>query len=103
MEPEILAFRGALIEEQGATFAVVEVAPDVLRAGNRRITEERARYASIFRDVPVVLAAREATGRTLYSGRPDIVRFLSSAGWARIPWKRYRARKQDHDPFREWA
>jgi hypothetical protein len=100
---EILDFRGALIREQGVTFAVVEVAPDVLHGGEPRVSEERARYARVFHDVPIVLAAREPDKRALYSGRPDIVRYLSSTGWMRIPWKRYRAKKKDRNPFRDWA
>jgi hypothetical protein len=101
--PEIVEFRGALIREQEVTFAVVEVALEVLRGGDRRIADERSRFAAIFRDVPIILAARGADQRALYSGRPDVVRFLSSTGWARIPWKRYRARKKDRNPFRDWA
>ncbi len=103
MASETIEFRGALIREQGITFAVVEVDPAVLRGGDRRLTEARARYAPIFKGVPIVLAARGSDKRALYSGRPDIVRFLASTGWARIPWKRYRARKKDRNPFRDWA
>ncbi len=100
---EIFEFRGALIKEQGITFAVVEVDPAVLTGGDRRLTEERARYAPIFKEVPIVLAARGPDKRARYSGRPDIVRFLASTGWTRIPWKRYRARRKDRNPFRDWA
>lgn len=100
---ESFEFRGALIREQGVTFAVVEVSPEVLRGGDRRVAEERARYQPVFKDVPIILAARGPDRRALFSGRPDIVRFLSSTGWSRIPWKRYRARKKDRNPFRDWA
>ena len=103
MAGESFDFRGALIKEQGVTFAVVEVSPEVLRGGDRRITDERSRFAPIFKDTPVILAARASDGRAIYSGRPDIVRFLASTGWDRIPWKRYRARKKDRNPFRDWA
>ncbi|MFW5688829.1 MAG: hypothetical protein ACOC1U_04580, partial [Spirochaetota bacterium] len=96
-------FRGALIREQGVTFAVVEVSPEVLRGGDRRVAEERARFQPVFKDVPIILAARNPDKRALYSGRPDIVKFLASTGWNRIPWKRYRARKKDRNPFRDWA
>jgi hypothetical protein len=103
MAGESFEFRGALIKEAGVTFAVVEVSPSVLSGGDRRVSEERQRYAPIFRDVPVVLAAKGADGRARYSGRPDIVRFLASTGWSRIPWKRYKARKKDRNPFRDWG
>ncbi|MFW5738115.1 MAG: hypothetical protein ACOCYX_04325 [Spirochaetota bacterium] len=100
---ESFEFRGALIREQGVTFAVVEVSPEVLRGGDRRVAEERARFQPVFKDVPIILAARNPDKRALYSGRPDIVKFLASTGWNRIPWKRYRARKKDRNPFRDWA
>lgn len=103
MARESFEFRGALIREQEVTFAVVEVSPEVLRGGDQRIATERARFEPIFKGVPIVLAARGPDRRALYTGRPDIVRFLSSRGWARIPWKRYRARKKDRNPFRDWA
>lgn len=96
-------FRGALIREQGITFAVVEVSADVILGGERMIAEERERYRPIFKDAPIVLAGKGPDGRARFSGRPDIVRFLSSTGWARIPWKRYKARKKDRNPFRDWA
>jgi len=101
MPSESFDFRGALIKEQGVTFAVVEVTIDVLSGGDRRVSDERARFAPIFKDV--VLAARRPDGRAVYSGRPDVVRFLTTTGWNRIPWKRYRARKKDRNPFRDWA
>ncbi len=103
MASESFDFRGALIKEQGVTFAVVEVTIDVLSGGDRRLAEERARFTPIFKDVPIVLAARRPDGRAVFSGRPDVVRFLTTTGWNRIPWKRYRARKKDRNPFRDWA
>jgi hypothetical protein len=103
MAGESFDFRGALIKEQGVTFAVVEVPLEVIQGGDRRITEARSRFQPIFKNVPIVLAARGPDKRARYSGRPDIVRFLASTGWSRIPWKRYRARKKDRSPFRDWA
>lgn len=103
MADDSFEFRGALVKEQGVTFAVVEVAPSVLSAGQDRITREKERYRAVFKDVPIVLAARGPDRRARFFGRPDIVTFLTSAGWSRIPWKRYRARKKDRNPFRDWA
>lgn len=103
MEEERIDFRGALINEQGITFAVVEVEPGLLDAGEDAIKAERTRYEPIFRNKPIILASRGTDGRARYSGRPDIVRFLVSSGWSRIPWKRYRARRKDRNPFREWG
>jgi len=100
---EILGFRGALIREQNITFAVVEVDERILRSGDEAVSRERDRYVPVFKDVPIVLAARGADGRARFLGRPDIVRFLVRAGWSRIPWKKYRAKKKDKNPFRDWA
>lgn len=100
---ESFVFRGALIKEQGVSFAVVEVSPSVIQGGERIVAEERERYRPVFKDVPIILAARGGDGRARYSGRQDIVRFLSGTGWARIPWKKYKARKKDRNPFRDWA
>lgn len=103
MDEERIDFRGALINEQGITFAVVEVEPSVLDGGDDAIRAARERYQPVFKDKPIILAARGADRRARYSGRPDIVRFLVASGWSRIPWKRYRAKKKDRNPFREWG
>lgn len=103
MKREVVDFRGALIREQGLTFAVVEVSPAVLDGGTEAIKSERERYQPVFRDVPIILAARGADRRVRFQGRQDIVQFLMTAGWSRIPWKRYQARKKDKNPFRDWA
>ncbi len=100
---ETFEFRGALIKEQGVSFAVVEVSHAVLTGGERSIATERERFEPVFKNVPIVLAARGPDGRARYSGRPDIVKFLTATGWTRIPWKRYKARKKDRNPFRDWA
>lgn len=102
MARELLSFRGALIREQGITFAVVEVDPDVLSKGDASIKEERSRFQPVFKDVPIILAARTADRRAHYAGRPDIVRYLLSCEWQRIPWRKYKAKRKDPDPFRDW-
>ncbi len=98
-----IKFRGALIKEQNLTFAVVEVSPSILDAGEPAVRKERERYEPVFRDIPIVLAARGADKRVRFLGRSDLVRYLMKAGWSRIPWKRYQARKKDKNPFRDWA
>ncbi len=103
MASESIDFRGALIREGNVTFAVVEVPASLLDAGQRAVQVEREKYAQVFKKVPIVLAARDAQRRARFLGRQDIVRFLIQAGWGRIPWKRYRARKKDKNPFKEWA
>lgn len=100
---ETLGFRGALIREQNITFAVVEVGEAILRSGDDGVKKERERYRPVFKDVPIVLAAKGPDGRARFVGRTDLVRFLVRAGWSRIPWKKYKAKKKDRNPFRDWA
>lgn len=42
-----------------------------------------------FGAVPIVLMAQDASGTPAYYGRKDIVRFLSSVPFQRIPWREY--------------
>jgi hypothetical protein len=100
---ESFSFRGALVREQNVVFAVVEVAPSVMDGGEVWVKAEREKYRPIFPEVPIIFASKLRDGRARYMGRPDIVRFLVSAGWSRIPWKQYKARKKDRNPFRDWA
>jgi hypothetical protein len=79
---------GAIIREQGVTFAVVAVKHHVVQ---NRSEAERAivAYAPIFK-APVVLMAQDGRGVPTYFGRKDLSRFLASIPMAAIPWKNYR-------------
>ncbi|MBL7723061.1 MAG: hypothetical protein JNK27_02885 [Chitinophagaceae bacterium] len=83
-----MQFEGAVIKEQGVTFAIVIVKPHVL---NNSIQAQNARssFSGIFPGVPIILMAQDSSGRATYQGRPDIVRFLTHVSPSRIPWKRY--------------
>ncbi len=79
--------QGAVIREQGQTFAVVIVKPHVV--DNR--SEAAATIASftpVF-GVPVVLMAQDSRGCPTYYGRPDIARFMSGVPLHAIPWREY--------------
>lgn len=84
----MMKFDGALIKEQGITFAVVVVKPHVLNnstdANNARVS-----FSRYFPAVPIVLMAQDSRGVPTYQGRTDIVRFLSNVHPSRIPWKTY--------------
>lgn len=81
-------FDGALLKEQGVTFAIVVVKPLVL---NSTIECDNARrsFTTVFPGVPIILMAQNSRGVPTYQGRTDIVRFLSKVSPSRIPWKRY--------------
>lgn len=83
-----MQFDGALIKEQGISFAIVVVKPSVLETSSR--TEEtRQGFSGYFPGVPIVLMAQNSRGIPTYSGRKDIVNFLTSINPSRIPFKRY--------------
>jgi hypothetical protein len=82
-----MQIQGAVIKEQGQTFAVVVVKPHVVgnhSEANKTITE----LTPVFR-VPVVLMAQDGHGRPTYFGRRDIAQFLSHVPLGAIPWKQY--------------
>lgn len=80
-------FDGALIKEQGVTFAIALVKPSVLTSSQREST--RNGFASVFGDIPIILAAQDSSGRFQYNGRKDIVSFLANLHPSQIPWKTY--------------
>ncbi len=82
-----MSFDGALIKEQGVTFAIVVVKPFVLSSANKEST--RKIFSQYFGNVPVILMAQNSKGIPTYDGRKDIVRFLCNVHPSMIPWKRY--------------
>lgn len=83
-----MKFQGALVKEQGLTFAIVIVKPYVLnRAGERE--RLRRSFAPVFGGVPTVLMAQDSRGIPTYHGRHDIVDFLASVPMESIPWQEY--------------
>ena len=83
-----MQFEGAVIREQGQTFAIVVVKSHVL---NNSIESDDARrnFRSIFPSMPIVLMAQDSRGMPTYQGRPDIVKFLANVSISSIPWKKY--------------
>lgn len=83
-----MQFEGAVIKEQGVTFAIVIVKPQVL---NSTVSSDqfRSSFQGVFPGVPIVLMAQDHRGTPTYQGRRDIVQFLSNIHPSQIPWKRY--------------
>lgn len=79
--------QGAVIREQGQTFAVVIVKPCVVQ--NRSEAASAINGFMPAFGVPVVLMAQDSRGRPTYYGRPDIAKFMSSVPIHRIPWREY--------------
>jgi hypothetical protein len=78
---------GAVIKEQGQTFAIVVVKPYVLNSSEK--DEARSAYSNYFPGMPIILMAQNTNGVPTYYGRPDIVRFLAKIHISQIPWKHY--------------
>lgn len=82
-----MQFDGAVIKEQGVTFAIVIVKPHILNSSERE--DVRNSFRSVFPGVPIILMAQDSRGTPTYHGRKDIVNFLANVHPSRIPWKRY--------------
>lgn len=79
--------QGAVIREQGQTFAVVIVKPHVVQ--NRTAAADAIQSFTPVFGVPVVLMAQDGRGRPTFYGRQDIARFLSGVPLSAIPWREY--------------
>jgi hypothetical protein len=87
-----MKFQGAVIKEQGSTFAVVIVKKHDLNnhtEANRLIGSFQQ---GVFGQIPVVLMAQDNRGIPTYFGRKDIAKFLSRVSIRAIPWKQYTLR-----------
>ncbi|WP_459404553.1 hypothetical protein [Rhizobium sp. CAU 1783] len=82
-----MRIQGAVIREQGQTFAVVVVKPYVVQNHTEAASAVES-FRPVF-GVPVVLMAQDSRGRATYFGRPDIAKFMSSVPIHRIPWREY--------------
>jgi hypothetical protein len=83
-----MRFQGAVVREQGVTFAIVVVKPHVLNnAAEARDTA--ASFYSVFPGMPIILMAQDSRGVPQYYGRHDIVDFLASIHYSQIPWREY--------------
>ncbi len=81
-----MTFDGAVIREQGVTFAIAMVKRHVIRSSDRdNVQRGLVRY---FPGMPIVLMAED--GSETY-GRRDIVQFLEHVHPSQIPWRRYSA------------
>jgi hypothetical protein len=86
-----MQFEGAVVTEQGVTFAIVVVKRPVVDSSTEAGKAIRF-YQKYFPGLPVVLMAQDPRGTPTYrGGRRDIVKFLASIDFRRIPWKRYTA------------
>ena len=82
-----MRIQGAVIREQGQTFAVIVVRPHVVQSSTAAADAIR-NFTPVF-GVPVVLMAQDGRGRPTFYGRPDIAKFMASVPLHAIPWREY--------------
>jgi hypothetical protein len=83
-----MKIQGAVIKEQGVTFAILIVKSHVLTSHSDR-EKMQVSGQTFFPGVPIVLMAQDGRGIPKYWGRKDIVNFLASVHPSQIPWKKY--------------
>lgn len=83
-----MRFQGAVIKEQGVTFAIVVVKRHVL---NTKSESDKAieAFQPVFPGLPIVLMAQDSRGTPAYYGRDDIARFMAKVPLSSVPWKEY--------------
>ncbi len=83
-----MKFQGAVIKEQGVTFAIVVVKKYVVDS-----VHESEKTVNVFMPrflgMPVILMAQDSCSRAIYRGRNDIVKFLANLHPSQIPWREY--------------
>lgn len=82
-----MQIEGAVIREQGVTFAVVVVKPHIVQ--NEHSAQQTIAGLIPTFHMPVVLMAQSSDGRPTYYGRKDIAQFMANVPLEAIPWRHY--------------
>ena len=83
-----MRIQGAVIREQGVTFAIAVVKQQVV--SNRFEADSTLQsLQQVFQGMPIVLMAQDVRGRPTWYGRKDIARFMSNVPLSSIPWREY--------------
>jgi hypothetical protein len=83
-----MRFQGAVIREQGVTFAIVVVRPHVL-SNPFEADPTISALGTAFPGIPVILMAQDYSGTPTYYRRRDLSEFLASVPLESIPWSEY--------------
>lgn len=83
-----MKLQGAVVKEQGVTFAVALVKVSAMQT-IKSASSARDSLQSYFPGLPLILASQDSRGRFTYHGRKDIVAFLAKIDAYRLPWKEY--------------
>lgn len=80
---------GAVLSEQGITFALATVPFALLKDPAQAIDLLAGLREHVFPGLPVVLMTREWSGKPHYYGDPDCERVMQNIHVSRIAWSRY--------------
>jgi hypothetical protein len=83
-----MKLQGAVIIEQGVTFAIVVVKQSVTNYTSK-IIKTRQQLQPFFPNMPIILMSQDSAGTPHYYGRRDIVEFLKTVRLDQIPWKEF--------------
>ena len=83
-----MQFEGAVIREQGVTFAVVIVKDYIVHDRSQAESAIRS-FQPVFPGMPVVLMGQNSREVPTYFGRQDIAGFMANVPLSSVPWKRY--------------
>lgn len=83
-----MTFQGSVVKEQGITFGIVIVKSHVLNSDSEK-QNSIAFGNRAFGRMPIILMAQNSNGIPTYFGKRDIIDFLASVDFRRIPWKEY--------------
>lgn len=83
-----MKFQGAVISEQGVTFAIIVVKSTVFTT-QQSLSNASSQFSNVFSGMPIILMCQDGRGIPKYYGRNDIVKFLSKIHISQIPWKEY--------------
>ena len=83
-----MKLQGAVIIEQGVTFAIVVVKQSVTNYTSK-IIHTRQQLQPFFPNMPIILMSQDSNGTPHYYGRRDIVEFLKTVRLDQIPWKEF--------------
>ncbi len=84
----VRTFQGAIIKEQGVTFAVILV-DKVLIENRSEAVKTVASLRTVFAGLPVVLVAQDCKGKRSCFGRADLARLLLDLPADALTWQEY--------------
>ena len=81
-------FDAAPTNHKGVKFVVVKVKSNVIPFTSTA-QETREGFSRHFPGMHVILMEQDGSGRPTYWGEPNVVRFLASIDFRRLPWKSF--------------